>query len=703
MSSLTHRTPLLALLIVSIWTAALSGCPSTPQVAVPDLTGLSVAHARAVLGMAGLQLGEWHREPSAAVAPDLIFTQDPAAGTLAALGSIITVTVAEAPVNTEGETAAEGESGTEGQTLEGETDGTEGEVVTEGETPAEGEVSTEGQSEGDASEGEAQVEGEVTQDEGEVVSEGETLVEGQAEGSVEGESSAEGQPQSEGEDLNEGEGLQEGETPGEGQAEGNAEGENVLSQKLVQYTHEGELLGYDYSIESETTVAAANAKVYAVNMTSGYWRSSDEVVGGHELWTHKMLIVRPSSVNTNTALLIVAGGSIGNGVGASDEMLAVSLAASSNSVVAVVKTIPNEPLQFTDETHTRTEDEIIAYSYDRFMLTVAAGEPDYTWPLLFPMARAAVRAMDTVQTLMSDQEQVAVQDFVVTGASKRGWTTWLTGAADTRVKGIMPLVIDVLHMPQQIQHHFNSYGAYSTALWDYVDMNVFQRLDTYEGSQLLALVDPYSYLNVLTMPKMILNSTGDQFFLPDAMRFYFDDLQGEKHIYSAPNTDHSMTNNVGALDSGVIQSLYTFFYTIANDIERPSITWSYEAPNRIVVNTSTTPARVLLWTATNPTARDFRLNPENIAQPSDPAYIAPGTVGPAWTSQELTSATNEYTATVPEPGSGWTAYFVQVAFSGYGNLQIYSPTKNTMEKNGSAEFVCDTQTRVFPDTYPQKK
>ena len=42
------------------------------------------------------------------------------------------------------------------------------------------------------------------------------------------------------------------------------------------------------------------------------------------------------------------------------------------------------------------------------------------------------------------------------------------------------------------------------------------------------------------MPKFMVYAAGDQFFLPDSSRFYFDDLKGEKYLRYVPNTDHSL-------------------------------------------------------------------------------------------------------------------------------------------------------------------
>ena len=61
------------------------------------------------------------------------------------------------------------------------------------------------------------------------------------------------------------------------------------------------------------------------------------------------------------------------------------------------------------------------------------------------MTKAAVRAMDTATEFLA-KEGVRLEKFVVSGASKRGWTTWTTGVVDKRVVAIAPLVIDMLNL-----------------------------------------------------------------------------------------------------------------------------------------------------------------------------------------------------------------------------------------------------------------
>ncbi len=413
-----------------------------------------------------------------------------------------------------------------------------------------------------------------------------------------------------------------------------------------------------YQYEVARTLDGPGWKAYVIDMISQTWRSEEEV--DRTQWQHWLTVVVPEEAKYDTAMLWINGGSNGKPAPSNVDSMLAALAMGSNSVVADLKTVPNQPLKFPDGGRPRYEDGIIAYTFAKYVQT-----GDKTWPLLLPMVKSAVRAMDTIQSAVAKATDgdVKIEKFVVGGGSKRGWTTWLTGAVDKRVCGITPAVIDVLNMDEQMRHHFAAYGFYSSAIGDYEDMNIFGQLDTPPGQELISFVDPYEYRERYTMPKFMVNSSGDQFFLPDSSQFYWKDLPPEKYIRYCPNTDHGL----GGSDAD--KSLLAFYKSILEDVERPVFSWRVTERGAIAVRTRTEPAAVKLWHATNPEARDFRLE----------------TIGKAWQSRELKPREEDrYVGRVKKPEKGFTAFFVELTFdSGFA-----VPYKFT------------TQVKVVPDVLP---
>ena len=86
------------------------------------------------------------------------------------------------------------------------------------------------------------------------------------------------------------------------------------------------------------------------------------------------------------------------------------------------------------------------------------------------MTRAVVRAMGLAQEIVA-QNNKKLNDFVVSGASKRGWTAWTTAAVD-EIVGVVPMVIDMLNLVPSFENHFRSYGEYSPAVQEYVNYNI---------------------------------------------------------------------------------------------------------------------------------------------------------------------------------------------------------------------------------------
>jgi PhoPQ-activated pathogenicity-related protein len=219
---------------------------------------------------------------------------------------------------------------------------------------------------------------------------------------------------------------------------------------------------------------------------------------------------------------------------------------------------------------------------------------------------------------------------------------------DKRVVALAPIVIDVLNVEPSMKHHYAAYGFWAPAIGNYTAFHIMDWLGTPPFAALMKIEEPYQYRHRLTLPKLVLNDTGDQFFLPDSSQYYFGDLPGEKYLRYVPNTDHSMRN------SDAWETLQAFYHSILTGTPLPRFTWTLEKDGAIKVRTIDAPKAVKLWQATNPDARDFRLE----------------TLGPKWASKPLTLQDGGCVARVPEPPRGWTAFMVELTYAGPGGRAL---------------------------------
>jgi PhoPQ-activated pathogenicity-related protein len=296
-----------------------------------------------------------------------------------------------------------------------------------------------------------------------------------------------------------------------------------------------------YRYQIADTLRGDGFTSFIIELTSQTWRKPAEV--DRPVWKHWLTIVKPDRVDSTTAYLFITGGSTKDKAPNGTNSTYTEIATATHSVAAELQDVPNEPLVFTDDPKPRTEDGIIAYTWMKFL---KGG--DETWPLRLPMTKAAVRALDTVAAVMASPEAgaVKVEKFVVSGGSKRGWTAWTTAAVDRRVVAVIPASIDLLNLEKSFEHHYRVYGFWAPAVKDYEQAGVMDWAGTPEYRNLLNIEEPYSYRDRLTMPKFMIYAAGDQFFLPDSSRFYFDDLQGEKYLRYVPNADHSLRTQMRA-------------------------------------------------------------------------------------------------------------------------------------------------------------
>ncbi len=415
-----------------------------------------------------------------------------------------------------------------------------------------------------------------------------------------------------------------------------------------------------YSWKIVKRVPGEKSTTFVVRLTSQSWRTKDDV--DRPLWEHWLIIIQPAKPASDQAFLLIGGGGHGGDPPERPDSVSQRIAEATNSVVAELKMVPYQPIVFHNDGVPRYEDDLIGYAWDQYIKT-----SDPTWLPRLPMVKSAVRAMDCVQELLAGKDGGGLQidKFVVAGASKRGWTTWMTGAADPRVTAIVPIVIDVLNVEPSILHHAAVYGFWSEAIGNYVQHDITSRWSNPRTREIYEIVDPYYHLDRLKMPKYIVNASGDQFFCPDSSQFYFDALQGEKHLRYVPNTDHSLRN------SDAVESIAAFYQMVLSGTPRPQFSWTFDDDGSIRVTTKNKPLEVRVWWATNPKARDFRLK----------------TIGPAFHSRVLKERGDGlYVGAIDSPQEGWTAFFVEL----------------TYESGAPVPLKLTTAVRITPDTLPHQ-
>lgn len=353
-----------------------------------------------------------------------------------------------------------------------------------------------------------------------------------------------------------------------------------------------------FSWKLKDTKESDAGTIYTLDLVSQTW---------HDIkWDHGMQIVVPKGTKpTATMVLWNQGGS----PSANSATLALEIAKRVNAPCAFLYGIPKQP--FFDG---KKEDALIAETFVRYLES-----KDPTWPLLFPMVKSLVKAMDAIQAFAKEEWKFDVKSFVVTGASKRGWTSWLTAATgDKRVKAIAPLVIDTLNFQVQMPNQLKSFGKYSEQIKDYEDRKLLPLPDTTEARKLWFMVDPWVYREKLTLPKMIINGTNDPYWAQDALNMYWDDLKGEKYVCYVPNAGHSLRpeeqpNTQGTktdlFPTRAINCLSAFCRHQVENKPMPKLVWRHndtpEGVAKLEIKFDVEPKAYRLWIVDSAT-RDFR-------------------------------------------------------------------------------------------------
>ncbi|MGH7852439.1 MAG: PhoPQ-activated protein PqaA family protein, partial [Candidatus Binatia bacterium] len=185
-------------------------------------------------------------------------------------------------------------------------------------------------------------------------------------------------------------------------------------------------------------------RIYDLHFVSQTWQANK--------WQHQLQVYQPAGAAPNAKMFLwVTGG----GARPDYVRMGMELARKIRAPVAFLYHIPNQPLLDGK----LFEDDLIAETFVRYLKT-----KDENWPLLFPMVKSVVKAMEVLQEFGKKEWSQSIDKFIVAGASKRGWTTWLAAAVDQRVGAIAPVVIDTLNMREQMPRQLKAFGAYSSRL-----------------------------------------------------------------------------------------------------------------------------------------------------------------------------------------------------------------------------------------------
>jgi len=381
-----------------------------------------------------------------------------------------------------------------------------------------------------------------------------------------------------------------------------------------------------YSWKQKNKQELPGGTMYLLHLVSQEWQGIT--------WEHDIQLFVPKGIEFNGSMLLW---NQGGKAGLESMLFGMELAQRTKVPVAMVFGIPNQPL-FDG----KREDALIAETFVRYLKT---GDAD--WPLLFPMTKSLVRAMDALQEFCRKELKIEITRFIVSGASKRGWTTWLTAVADPRVEAIAPLVIDTLNMPAQIPHQKKMFGKYSDMIRDYTQRGLVPIPKTTEAMTLWSMIDPWHYRDKIKVPIMIINGANDPYWTTDALNLYWNDLKAPKWVLYVPNAGHNLTQE---FDKGkknrdrALGTLSAFVYHQAYKKAMPKLSWTHgdEGDNLVVdVKADVAPKAARLWVAKGPTT-DLRKA--------------------RWEEQPATVTGMGFRGTTPRPTQGVLAVFGEAEY-----------------------------------------
>jgi PhoPQ-activated pathogenicity-related protein len=421
-----------------------------------------------------------------------------------------------------------------------------------------------------------------------------------------------------------------------------------------------------------------------------------------KVWQHHLNIYIPQHITSHTALLWINGGTSYQPTDEQQKLMAAyytpsqidfnKIANDTHSIVIDLQDVPNQYITLNGEQY--AEDGLVAYTWAKFI------EDPVTYKFYsayLPMVKTVIQTMNQINTVQFDNKNLNINKFVLAGSSKRGLTTWLTALHDDRIQAIIPVAIDILNFEANIKHIYQSHQDWPIALRDYYEHNIVQQLDDNNNIKyLMQINDPFQYMQCqkcdqtiknkykqrANIDKYLILASGDDFFTPDSLLFYFDKLPGKTYLRYIPNSSHRINYEI------VTEAVLTYFNDIINKTELPlfsaKINKNTNKKEHYTINVTTNikPKTITIYTAQNLNKRDFRL--------ANKITYQENTIEPNNYDKSMVNKTEMLTYNIPImiPKHGWQAYFVELEY------------ENTHQELNIPNLKLTTPIAILPMKYP---
>jgi PhoPQ-activated pathogenicity-related protein len=195
-----------------------------------------------------------------------------------------------------------------------------------------------------------------------------------------------------------------------------------------------------------------------------------------------------------------------------------------------------------------------------------------------------------------------------------------------------------------MRYQLESWGKFSEQIDDYSRKGLIKTKDGEESPREAALrtmMDPWTYRERLSIPKLIVNGTNDRYWVVDAAKNYYGELTGPKNVLEIPNAGHGLD---GGRDK-VTATIAVLFRRVASGTSLPKLEWTFtegDTGERKLTLSSDAPAESgRLWMATSDN-NDFRES--------------------KWTDERLDKRGDAFEGAIPATTSAGVATFGELRF-----------------------------------------